>query len=64
MGRIAPIGDLVERWRGARVASASGDFSVSRFIWDRTYPSVGVGVKAVDSATGQQCHVRGYIRHD
>jgi hypothetical protein len=62
MWRIVGIEHHVEIWRGARVASASGDFSVGRLIWDITNPW-GLLVKAVDSATGQRCRVRGRIRH-
>jgi hypothetical protein len=63
MWRIRFISHKREIFRGARVASASGDFSVGRLIPDTTGDWGVLRVKAVDSATGQRCIARGFIDH-
>ena len=54
---ISMGGDRVEIWRGARVASDSGDFAVVQVRLPGHLTGFGVRVKAIDSATGEVCDV-------
>lgn len=54
---ISMGGDPVEMWRGARVASDSGDFAVVQVRLPQHFTGFGVRVKAIDSATGEVCVV-------
>jgi hypothetical protein len=57
--------DWREIWRGARVASDNGDFAVVRLAsrYFDTRPEWGGRVKAIDSATGQVCHVEAWMQY-
>jgi hypothetical protein len=61
MWRVGPFIDAREIWRGARMASDTGDFAVVRL----TGRSFGWRVKAIDSysATGEVCKVNASLHY-